>query len=181
VIPIPITWVDEPRRGPPNSMPSGSQRYARFINEVGRFAGVSIPLVQGFLREVAPSEGIILLDGSAHPTLVLDECAAEERADLARRLVPIDESRIRIFENLLEPLSLPAAVDGMTLMEWESEDPDKPGAYGPYGRRDIAQLVGASCLMYESERYCYLHSLTHNGLPHLLADYLTAYANAVLV
>jgi hypothetical protein len=181
VIPVPITWVYEPDREPPTPMSAGPEYYARFIDEVGRFAGVSIPMVEGFLRDVAPSEGIILLNGSADVVLVLDECAAEGLADLTRRLVPISEGPIRIFEKLLEPLSLPAAVDWMTHGEWEHADPNKPGAYGPYGRRDIGQLVGARCLMYESERYCYLHSPTHHGLPHLLADYLTAYANAVLV
>jgi len=162
-------------------MSGGPEGYAHLVDEIGRFAGVSIPMVEGFLREVTPPEGIILLNGSADTLLVLDECAAEGRLDLARRLVPLGEGQIRIFEKLLEPLSLPAAVDWVTHGEWEHADPDKPGAYGPYGRRDIAQLVGATCLMYESERYCYLHSPTHHGLPHLLADYLTAYANAVLV
>jgi len=173
-----ITWVYEPTRSSDQSMLS-SQHYAPFIEQVGRYADVSIPLVQGFLRDVAPPEGIILLASSAHPKLVLDECAAEKQANLASRLVPIDESRIRIFDNLLEPLSIPAAVDGMTLHEWES-GAGYPGARGPYGLRDIGRLVGASCLLFESARYCYLQSPTHRGLPHLLADYLIAYAKAFL-
>jgi len=180
MISIPVTWVYEPPRLPPAPMHVGPEHYARFIEEVGHHAGVSIPLVRGFLRDVAPGEGFILLKASTHPKLVLDECAPERRAELASRLVPIVGDRTRIFENLLEPLSVPAAVDGMTLLEWKVADPVKPGARGPYGLRDIGHLVGASCLEFESARYCYLSSPTHQGLPHLLADYLAAYARTVL-
>jgi len=180
MISIPITWVYEPPELPPGPDSVRPEYYARFIEELGRHAGVTIPLVQGLLRDVAPAEGLIVLNPSAHPKLVLDACAPEMRAQLASRLVPISGSRIRIFESLLEPLSVPAAVDAMTLLEWKTEDPATPGARGPYGLRDIGHLVGASCLEFESARYCYLSSPTHHGLPHLLADYLAAYARTVL-
>jgi len=143
---IPITWVYEPPRLPPAPMQVGPEHYARFIEEVGRHAGVSVPLVHGFLRDVAPEEGFILLEASTHPKLVLDEFPPEKRAALAVRLVPMVISRTRIFESLLEPLSVPAAVDSMTLQEWRIADPATPGARGPYGLRDIGHLVGASCL-----------------------------------
>ena len=181
MIAVPITWVYVPPLRPPDAMSSGPERYAGLIAEIGRFAEVSIPMVQGPLWSVAPLQGIILMSGASHPVVAINECAPERRIDLARRLVPIDVGRTRVFEELLEPLSLPAAVDSMTHLEWEGADPNKPGARGPYGLREIGRLVGASCLLFESERYCYLHSPTHHGLPHLLADYLTAYANAVLV
>ena len=106
--------------------------------------------------------------------MALDECSAEQRIELAGRLVPIETSRIRIFEELLEPLSLAAAIDSMSMMEWERGDPHQVGTRGLYGRRDVGQLVGAACLLFKSERYCYLQSPTHRGLPHLLADYLNA-------
>jgi hypothetical protein len=177
MIRVPITFVHQPL---PTDSSADTQRYARFIGEVEHFAGVSVRQVQGSLRDVASSEGIILMNTSVDPVLALDEFSAAGRAELAARLVPISESRIRIFERLLEPLSLPAAIDTMTFMEWESDDPNSLGARGPYGRRDVGHLVGASCLLFESERYCYLQSPTHHGLPHLLADYLTAYANDFL-
>lgn len=180
MIRIPITWVYEPPRQPIAPMEVGVEGYASFIEEVGRHAGVRIPLIEGFLRDVAPAEGLILFNGSVHPRLALAECAAEEQAQLASRLVPIWLDRARILEGLLEPLSLPAAVDDMTIAEWEG-DRAGSGAWGPYGLRDIGKLVGASCALFESARYCYLHSPTHQGLPHLLADYLAAYVDNVLM
>ena len=99
----------------------------------------------------------------------------------ARRLVALGESRVAVFDELLEPLSIAAAVDTMTFMEWRGDSTTARDTRGPYGRRDIGALVGASPLIYKSERYCYLHSKTHHGLPHLLADYLTVYAEKVLL
>jgi len=153
------------------------QIYGRFVEEVGRRAGVDIPFVEGFLRDVAPADGFILLNASAHPVMVVGECAPEQQADLASRLIPIDEDRVRIFEKLLEPLSIPGAIESMSLMEWELQDPATIGARGLYGRHDIGEVVGARCNnLFRSARYCYLESSTHYGLPHLLADYLAALA-----
>jgi len=99
-----ITWVYEPPRLPPAPNQVTSQYFAPF-EEVGRRAGVDIPLVEGFLRDVAPADGFILLDASAHPLMVINECAPEHQGDLASRLIPIDEDRTRILDTLLEPLS----------------------------------------------------------------------------
>jgi len=176
MIPMRITWVYEPPRLPPAPNQVTPQTYARFVDEVGRRAGVDIPLVEGFLRDVAPADGFILLKASAHPGVALDECDVRRQADIASRLIPIDVDRTRILETLLEALSIPAAIDLMSLDEWETKDPATIGAWGLHGRKDIGELVGASCKLYKSARYCYLHSPTHHGLPHLLADYLAALA-----
>ena len=180
MIRVPITWVDEPSRPELESDAAVPERLLPFVEAVGREAGVTIQCVTGFLREVAPANGIVLLNASAHPTVVLDECGPDVREDLARRLVPITIDRHRIFETILEELSVAAAVDGLSLAEW-SVSQGRTGAWGPHGLRDIGALVGARCVLYESARYCYLQSATHNGLPHLLADYLTVYAEKVLL
>jgi hypothetical protein len=64
----------------------------------------------------------------------------------------------------------------MSLSEWESTTPLTIGARGLYGRKDVRSQIGASCLLFESERYCYFQSSTHRGLPHLVVDYLEALA-----
>ena len=142
---------------------------------------MSISLRHGFLRDVAPSEGFIFLSGSAHPKISLDECAPERRRDLASRLISVGEDRVDILQELLEGLSVAAAIDFMTFAEWKSDTRGQRGARGPYGLRHIGALVGATCLLFESPRYCYLQSSTHFGLPHLLADYLAVYAERVLL
>ncbi len=158
-----ITFVCEPLES--------AERCSRFVEDVGRHAGVTIARIPGLLRDVAPPKGFILLAAMNVPSMSLEECSPDRRAGLAARLVPIDVGRTRIFEELLEPLSVAAAVDSVSLWEWEKWEPAK-GARGLHGRRDIGQIVGASCELWESARYCYLKSPTHRGLTHLLADYL---------
>jgi hypothetical protein len=169
-----ITFVSEPARLPHVPGAIGPERFDRFLAAVEQHAGFPVGRVHGFLRDVAPAAGFILLDASADPEMVLDELPPEQRSELASRLVPIGVGQTRIFERVLENLSVPAAVDGLSLFEWETADPAAPGARGLHGLRDIGQLVGASCLLFESARYCYLTSPVHHGLPHLLVDYLGA-------
>jgi hypothetical protein len=172
-----ITFISEPRL-PCDYPVAGPEQYDPFLAAVERHLGSAVDRRYGFLRDVAPSTGIILLDGSAHPETVLKECAANGLGELALRTVPLGVSKTRIFENVLERLEVPAAVDGFSHASW---NPDEIGAYGPYGLRDIAPHIGACCALYESPRYCYLQSDTHYGLPHLLVDYLRAYVSASLV
>lgn len=171
MMPLKITWVCEPHDSP--SFHLGPNQ--RFIDEIGRHTGVTVPRVSGRLCDVAPDEGFILLSAS-HPGESLAACATELQQKLAARMVPLDVSRSRIFDRVLEGLSVPAAVDSVSHLEWSQAAPDVTGARGPYGLRSIGTTLGAPCGdgVEGSRNYCYLTSATHQGLPHLLADFLIA-------
>jgi hypothetical protein len=127
------------------------------------------------LRDALPLDGFIILRSLNHVALSLAECDPAQRAEVAARLVPIQVSGTRIFERILENLSVAAAIDGMSYQEWQGRDPAKQTAHGLYGLHQIGQLAGGECVsLFQSERYCYLQSFAHFGLPHLLADYLAA-------
>ena len=173
-----ITLVYEPPRLPPTPMRSGPERFAGFLDELSRYAG-AVRVIEGRLSEVAPAAGFVLLAGGVHPAMALDECSPEQRLDLATRLVPLGTSQKGIFA-LLEEWLLPAAVENLALVEWEAAEQDEIGARGLYGRRDVGQRAGASCVeLFSSAHYCYLQSVKHHGLPHLLVDYLSAWPVSV--
>jgi hypothetical protein len=174
MIPMHLTFVYEPPRITQPTNSSGPERYTRFIEDLGRHAGISVAYREGVFRDVAPDQGFILLHTTGDPAMVLSECAPERRAEYASRLVPVGVDRTKIFDRVLENLSLPAAVDALTFFEWETRDPAHTGARGPHGLSELAPQIGARCLLFKSARYCYLASDTHEGLPHLLADYLLA-------
>jgi hypothetical protein len=154
------------------------ERYRRFISETSEHLGTEVSFVEGSLRDSAPPRGFILFVG-ADVEVALHRCVPELRDGLAARLVPLAVSRPKIFERYLEPLSLAGAIDSMSRSEWENTAPLTMGTRGLYGRKDVRSQIGASCLLFESERYCYFQSNTHQGLPHLVVDYLKALAPLV--
>jgi hypothetical protein len=172
-----ITFVYQRTRDLPDRPVSASREYARFIDELAHHAGSAIQTIEQ-LRDAPESDFIVF--GGADVRVSLNECPIEQRACIARRLVPINASRSGIFENLLEPLSLAGAIDALSMVEWKMWEPYRVGTRGLHGLRDVGRLAGASCLIFESERYCFLESSTHRGLPHLLADYLVAYQGLIL-
>jgi hypothetical protein len=172
-----ITFVYQWTRDLPHRDVSAAKEHARFIKELAGCAGCSIQTIEQLSD--APASDFIVFAG-ADARVSLSECPIEQQSSIARRLVPINASRSGIFNKLLEPLSLPAAIDGLSMMEWKVGDPNQHGTRGLHGLREVGRLAGASCLLFQSERYCFLESSTHRGLPHLLADYLTAYRSAVL-
>jgi hypothetical protein len=178
--PMSITLLYEPSREPPGPLQTGPERYDRLAAELARHAASPVERITGYLGDIHP-EGFVLLHSGVHPDLALAECPREIRASLASRLVPLGVSQKGIFE-ILNSLSLPAAVTGVSLWEWEAADPDEIGAWGLYGLRAIGARVGATSeelFETKSARYGYLKSEAHRGLPHLLADYLRAYAETV--
>ena len=73
-----------------------------------------------------------------------------------------------------------AAIDEWSLQQWQSSTATAAAAWWLYGRRDIGERVGGSCLKPYSGGYCNLFSFDHTGLPHLLVDYLSALTQAML-
>jgi hypothetical protein len=176
---IKLTWVFEAHGSPSFNMGKDQE----FIDEIGRYAGVDVAMKEGALKDVAPSEGFILLS-SFHPQLAIDAVDPLLRPDVASRTIPLDVSPSRIFTRILEGLRVPAAVDTASYLRWKASDRHTLGAFGPYGLRKVASLVGASCVsshigssgkspdQVDSVNYCYLHSPSHYGVTHLLADFL---------
>jgi hypothetical protein len=173
---VEISFLHEHSEQSPSVNPD---RYGRFLDEVSHYHGANVPSIEGALQDVARPRGFILFVGS-HVEVALNRCEPEVRRRLAARLLPIEVlNRPKIFERVLEPLSLAGAIDSMSLSEWMSTAATKVGARGLYGRKDVRSQIGASCLLFESERYCYFQSGTHQGLPHLVVDYLKALAPLV--
>ena len=175
--PLLITFVYQRARELPQRDISAANEHARFIEELADAAKCQISTIEQ-LSDAPASHFIVFAGADARATL--SECAADKQESIARRLVPINASRPKIFEKLLEPLSVAAAIDGMSMMEWKLGNPHQAGTRGLYGLRDVGKVVGASCLVFQSERYCFLESSAHPGLPQLLADYLAAYQSVVL-
>lgn len=165
--PMTITWVYEPHDSPMFHL----GRDHRFVEEVGKRAGLTIPVLEGPLRDVAPAEGFILLN-SFRATDSLMDCASADRGAFAERLIAIDASRSRIFESMLEPWSMAGAVDATSHAQW-SQPGRSAGTPGLYGLRSIGPDIEATFEGEGSARYAYLVS-PQRELPHLLADYLVA-------
>ena len=144
------------------------QRTRTLQMELRRYANV---VICPSLRD-APEDSIILYDGRRDADFALDELAFDKRAGVAPRLIPIGVSRTHVFK-LLERLSLPGAVDDLSLTEWTA-NPHARGARGVFGLRVVGESIGAHAEYYESGPYCYLASETHRGLPDLLVAYAAA-------
>jgi hypothetical protein len=172
-----ITFVFQWTPCMPHRPVSAAKQHARFIDELAHHAGSSIQTIEQ-LRDAPESDFIVF--GGADARVSLNECPIEQQASISRRLVPINASRSGLLETVLEPLSLPAAIDDLSMVEWQMWEPYNVGTRGLHGLREVGKLVNASCLLFESERYCFLESSTHRGLPHLLADYLIAYQQVIL-
>jgi len=127
-----------------------------------------------FLKDLRSDADFVLLSASIAPSLALAECAPQDQTELATKLVPLQVSGTRIFE-MLETLTLPAAVPSLAMAEWQGSRHEEDGASGLYGLKEIGRAAGASCVdLFTSQHYCYLESSSHRGLPHLLSDYLRA-------
>lgn len=174
--PLRVILVWEPLRRPPTPLSSGPESLSSFLDELAAHTGAYVAVEECFLRDLQTAADFVLLSASVAPSLALAECAPELQTELAQKLVPMQVSTTGIFE-MLEKFSLPAAVTSLALAEWEATRLDRPRASGLHGQREIGHAAGASCVdLFTSERYCYLESKTHRGLPHLLADYLQAWA-----
>lgn len=162
-----IAWIYEPHDSPRFHL----GRDDRFVQEVSRHAGVAIPYLEGRLQDIAPMDGFILLN-SFGPSHSLSGCDPERRDELASRLVAMDVSNSRIFERVLEPLSLAAAVDVFSHLAWQKPESVPGGTQFLYGLREISSDLQVDLEGDSSPRYCRMLSEPPGGLPHLLVRYL---------
>src|SRR3954465_7528231 len=153
--PLAVTFVYQWTRDMPHRDISAAREYARFIDELGGHAASPIQTIDQ-LRD-APTSHFIVFAG-ADVRVSLNECPIDQQPTIARRLIPINASRPKIFETLLEPLSLAATSDDLSMLEWKISAPEQTGTRGLHGLHDVGKMVGAGCLIFQSERYCFLVS-----------------------
>jgi hypothetical protein len=152
---------------------AGLERYQRLADELGRYAGTNVPILKNVLAN-APADGFVLLAGSGDLLRSLSNYDSPTVARIIARTVLLDVSWQRALEQL-EGHRLAGAVDSLRLSEWLARP---SSCAGPFGLRYLADSLGASCVPLpplRSQHYCLLQSTWHRGMPHLLADYLTAY------
>ncbi len=152
----------------------GPERYQRLVDELSRYAGVQVQIIRGELR-AAPTDTYVLFAGSGDISRSLRDCGPALADQLAPRIVLIDVSWQKAVAQL-EEHRLAGAVDSLRLSEWLARP---SSCTGLFGLRTLVGPLGASCVplaLLGSTHYCLLQSKHHLGMPHLLADYLTAYS-----
>ena len=173
---VPVTFIYQSPVEDTSPAACGYRGHEHFVAALLQQPQISLQFVLGKLAEISRVElGYIIFDGIDAGVALLS-CNVETRSEIASRMIPINASRPRIFQKLLEKYALAGAIDGMSMAEWESVNSE--GAHGLFGRKDIAARIGAVPDFLESERYAYLKSSTHHGLPHLVADYICALSAA---
>jgi hypothetical protein len=149
--------------------------YLRFAAELGRHLGAPVPLVEDQLRN-ASRDGFVVIDPISDIASELDACDPELRASLPARLVVLRVSRGDLPE-VLTTVQPAGAIESMSFFAWKRRPEEATGASGLYGFASLASKSGATCSgLPAPEPYCLLESDTHQGLPHLLVDYLRAVA-----
>jgi hypothetical protein len=149
--------------------------YRALAAAAGAHAGAPVRWVEGTPADVAHVDGFVLLVSVLDAGSALRAVPAERAAELMPWLVPSESSPRRALEALaVAPTA--AVLDRRTLREWT---PGVGVARGPCGLRSVAETVGATCAeLYGDDRHCLLQSRRHDGLPHLLVDYLRAHQRA---
>jgi hypothetical protein len=168
-----ITLLLEPSAGREVPFAAGAERYRRFAEELAHYAGTPVPVVKAALN-AAPEGGYVLFAARGDLARSLADCDPEQATRLPGRLVLLDVSWQQALAEL-ERHRLAAAVDSLRMSEWLARP---SGGKGPFGLRHLAKTLGVSCVplpCFQSAHYCLLDSAHHHGMPHLLADYLTAY------
>ena len=154
--------------------PSESMSYEDFVAAVARHAGAPVVLIRARLADAEVGEGFVLLATLYDLHTTLESFPPERRASLVKRLVVFSRGPADALE-LAERTGVAAAIDRLSLLEWQS-DPASTLARGPTGLRSVAAAMGVECAdRFGGERYCLLQSTAHEGLPHLLVDYLRTY------
>ena len=156
--------------------PFDLEDYRPLADAIERHASAQVRRLEGSLAQLDADGFVVLL--ALDPQLALKECSPEQAAALTPRVVGFAAGPREAVRSL-EKLPTAAVIDRLSLLEW-SGDPDS-WARGPAGLRALAKPIGATCSpLFRSERHCLLESSAHEGLPHLLVDYLRAYELQVL-
>ena len=180
-----VTFICEPGLDPAGR--DDTRLCYAFAEAVGKYGKISVPFIEGALHTGLPEAGFILLRPATSVQAAIAACTAAQQVGLASRIVPVGIDLRGIFENVLENLSVPAAVADWSLHELESTHRMRLGARGPHGLKTIAASLGVECKNprrgppgepLDSDRYCFMHGPTHEGVPHLLVEYLAAFAGA---
>jgi transcriptional regulator with XRE-family HTH domain len=161
------------RLAPTIPFAAGQERYQRLADELGRYAGTTVRIVQEFSPE-AVNNGYLLWVTSGDPARLLGGLRPAVASHLAARTVLVDVSWQQALEQL-DRYRFAAAVDSLRLSEWLARP---SSALGPFGLSRLASVIGASCVSLPALRarhYCLLEGGRHQGMPHVLADYLRAY------
>ena len=180
-----VTIVIEPPRAPwPRPVEPGdvSARafYAldRFAEAIQQYTPSEVIIVEQPLSAVS-SDGFVLFQPHGLLSAALAECAPRQRDSLLRRLVLLNADRSHVVA-LLEQYRLAAAIEKHRFFLWRTR-PNQDVGYGLYGRRAVAQAMGAETygpISQHGERYCELGSPHYANLPALLVGYLDAYEDA---
>jgi len=152
---------------------AGPERYHRLADELGRYAGTTVRTVQEFTPE-SVKDGYLLWVTSGDPTRLLGGLPPTVANHLTARTVLVDVSWQQALEQL-DRYRFAAAVDSLRFSEWLARP---SSARGPFGLSRLASVIGASCISLpglRSRHYCLLEGGPHQGMPHVLADYLWAY------
>lgn len=171
---FPITLVcDRPPLA--SGVDAGPDR--RFLAELRERSRQQVPVRYVRLNdmsvvELLQIETFVILD-SANPEGALADLSLGQQTALANRLVLLGVQCASDYDRELEHFSVIAAVDKVDFETWQKSEPENPGCGTVYGRREVGELH-IRRLAPGSGSYRYLFSPVCCGLPHLLAEYLSA-------
>ena len=147
------------------------------VEALGNYAGAPVGRVP-HLGAAEPG-GFFLVPAIQDLAGLLAGCGPELAAALRPRLITFSSGPAdAVLAAELDRVA--GVVDRLGVLEWAGQQ-GTGWARGPAGLRRLAEAAGAGCTpLFRGEDYCMLVSEAHDGLPHLLADYLRAYEAAGL-
>ncbi len=134
-----------------------------FAADVGRALGIEIPVVEGNL-DAAPSDGLVIIFGTA---------GLSDHRDLCRRAVVVNIDR-SLVPGGLEDLQVLGAIEKHRYFMWLTERDTEDGS-GLFARKEIAKGMGAEIdFQYASDHYALVSCDRYKDLATLLAGYIAA-------
>lgn len=152
-------------------------KYDAFASALADDLAVTVPIIETPLA-AAPPQGILLL--YKQQTSVADYlAAAPDRKKAAERIFLLDVSRQDVPVTL-ERQGLAGAIEISRFTSWRN-DPENDFGGQVYGRRDVAERMGAVIAPppWSGEKYCLFDVPGTRDLPGALAAYLRAYWDAI--
>lgn len=145
----------------------------KFVAALARETGKTVPIIEGDFVD-APADGFIIAFATG-----LDRAYLLSQPRLGPRTILINVDRSE-ETRCLDQYQLCAAVEQHQYFLWRthrhSEDCCEDCSDGLFGRKDIAQRMGATFCEWGSEHYGRVYSECYRDLPALLGAYLSAYA-----